>query len=135
MVPVHAVGAIVFDEHERVLLVRRGRPPNQGRWTLPGGRVEAGESARDAVVREVREETKLVVLEATHLERFELRGDGFSYDIDEHVCVVASGEPIAGDDADDARFVDRQALTTIGVTEEVLLVIERARTLRRPASP
>ncbi len=135
MSAVHAVGAIVFDERERVLLVKRGRPPNQGRWSLPGGRVEPGESARDAVVREVREETGLGVLDVLYLERFELIGEGFAYDIDEYVCVVASGEPVAGDDADDVRYVDREELGTMDVTEELLLVIARARMRRHLESP
>ena len=125
----------MFDERGRVLLVRRGRPQQQGRWTLPGGKVEEDESARDAIMREVREETRLRVVEATFLERVELRGEGFAYDIDEYLCEVAEGEPVAGDDAEDARFFDRVELATVGVTAAVLSVVARARTRRRPESP
>ena len=53
------VGAVVFDDSGRLLLIRRANPPAQGTWSLPGGRVEPGESSEDAVVRELHEETGL----------------------------------------------------------------------------
>jgi 8-oxo-dGTP diphosphatase len=128
---VHAVGAIVFDDEGAVLLVRRGRPPQRGRWTLPGGRVEPNETAHHAIVREVREETGLVVTHAQFVERFTLRGEGYVYEIDEHVCEVVAGIPTAGDDADDVRFVKGHEFDALGVTAEVVGVIARARKLRR----
>ncbi|MBA2553039.1 MAG: NUDIX domain-containing protein, partial [Geodermatophilaceae bacterium] len=54
------VGAIVYDEAGRLLLIRRGQPPHAGSWSLPGGRIEAGETPRQAVVREAAEETGLI---------------------------------------------------------------------------
>jgi ADP-ribose pyrophosphatase YjhB (NUDIX family) len=59
--PIVGVGAVVWDGPERVLLVRRGHAPKLGEWSLPGGRVEAGETLREALLREVREETGLEV--------------------------------------------------------------------------
>ncbi|HEY1962594.1 MAG TPA: NUDIX hydrolase [Rhizomicrobium sp.] len=59
--PIVGVGAVVWDGPDRVLLVRRGQPPKLGEWSLPGGRVEAGESLREALVRELLEETGLDV--------------------------------------------------------------------------
>ena len=58
--PRAAVGAVVLDE-DRVLLVRRGQPPGQGKWSLPGGLIDLGERLEDAVVREVEEESGLRV--------------------------------------------------------------------------
>jgi mutator protein MutT len=58
---VPCVGAVVHDEAGRLLLVRRGHPPNAGTWSLPGGRVEPGETLEQAVVREVREETGVAI--------------------------------------------------------------------------
>lgn len=59
--PVVAVGAIVFDDRGRVLVIQRGAPPGEGLWSVPGGKLEYGERVADAVAREVREETGLEV--------------------------------------------------------------------------
>jgi len=56
-----AVGAVVWRGPEQLLLVRRGQPPRAGEWSIPGGRVEAGETLREALVREVAEETGLTI--------------------------------------------------------------------------
>ncbi len=58
---IECAGAIVFDGRGRLLLIQRGHEPSKGRWSLPGGRIEVGESAEEAAVREVREETGLDV--------------------------------------------------------------------------
>jgi ADP-ribose pyrophosphatase YjhB (NUDIX family) len=59
--PIVAVGAVIWRGPERLLLVRRGQPPRAGEWSIPGGRVEAGETLREALLREVAEETGLTV--------------------------------------------------------------------------
>lgn len=59
--PVVGVGAVIWREPDRLLLVRRGQPPRLGEWSIPGGRVEAGETVREALVREVTEETGLSI--------------------------------------------------------------------------
>lgn len=101
------VGAIVFDEHGRLLLIRRAHAPAAGLWSIPGGRVEPGEDAVAATVREVREETGLdvrVVREVGSVVR-ELP-DGDRYVIRDFLAECAAGvAPRAGDDASDAAFV------------------------------
>lgn len=100
------VGAIVFDEDGRLLLVRRANPPAQGLWSIPGGRVEPGEADEAAVVRELAEETGLagtVVREVGTITRD--APSGGTYVIRDFLMQVASGaSPVAGDDASDAAW-------------------------------
>lgn len=109
--PLVGVGAIVVDQG-RVLLVRRGREPLKGHWSLPGGLIEVGESLQAAVVREIEEETGLRVepLELIELlDRIQRDGDRvrFHYVIADYLCRVTGGALRAGSDADDVRWVER----------------------------
>jgi ADP-ribose pyrophosphatase YjhB (NUDIX family) len=105
------VGAIVRDGRGRLLLVQRGHAPSAGTWSVPGGRVEPGESDADAVVREVREETGLEVRPGALVGRVERPGpEGAVYDIYDYAADVVSGRLSAGTDAADARWVDDDAL-------------------------
>ncbi|MGP8173694.1 MAG: NUDIX hydrolase [Terracidiphilus sp.] len=109
--PLVGVGAVVVDEG-RVLLVRRGTEPLRGQWSLPGGLLELGESLTNGVVREVREETGLVVepvelielLDRIHREGERVR---YHYVIADYLCRVAGGALKAASDADAARWVER----------------------------
>lgn len=115
------VGAIVFDAADSLLLVRRGRPPHAGSWSLPGGRVEAGETPQQAVVREVAEETGLLVVPERLVGRVERDGsDGAVYVIDDYACTAVGGRLLAGDDANDARFVDRLGLDELTLSPGLL---------------
>lgn len=94
----------MFDES--ILLVRRGRGPAQGTWSVPGGRVEAGETLAEAVVRELAEETGLDGMCESLLGWAERMGPGYHYVIlDFRVTVMSDAEPTAGDDAAEARWV------------------------------
>jgi len=99
---VRCVGGIAHDTGGRLLLVLRGREPSAGLWSLPGGRVEAGESDAEAVVRELHEETGLRV-QPGELVGSVVRG---AYEIFDYTCLVIGGVLRAGDDAADARWVD-----------------------------
>jgi ADP-ribose pyrophosphatase YjhB (NUDIX family) len=99
---VRCVGGVVHDEHGRLLLIRRGHEPARGRWTLPGGRVQPGETDAEAVIRELREETGLAVHPGA-LAGTAVLGD---YEIFDYACTVRAGRLRAGDDADDARWID-----------------------------
>ena len=104
--PVPCVGVVCFRDEE-VLLIRRGRPPRQGEWSLPGGRIEPGERAVDAGLRELREETGV---EARIVGLLDVVDGIFPeavrhYVLIDYVAEWISGEPTAGDDAAEAAFV------------------------------
>jgi 8-oxo-dGTP diphosphatase len=104
---VACVGAVVRDNRGRLLMIQRGHPPAQGSWSLPGGRVEAGESDAEALAREVLEETGLRIRVGPLLGRVELAGPGeASYDVRDYAGTSVGGELRAGSDAVAARWVD-----------------------------
>jgi ADP-ribose pyrophosphatase YjhB (NUDIX family) len=119
---VACVGAVVHDEAGRLLLVRRGHEPHRGRWTLPGGRVETGETTEQAVVREVREETGLDVHVGRVAGRVRIPAGALEYDVVDFACTLAgpSATPTAGDDAADVRFVDRADLDRLECTPRLV---------------
>lgn len=109
--PLVGVGAVVI-EQGRVLLVQRGTEPAKGQWSIPGGLIDVGESLREAVAREVREETGLIVepLELIELlDRIHRHGDRvrYHYVIADYLCRVVGGTLLAASDADAVRWVER----------------------------
>jgi 8-oxo-dGTP diphosphatase len=109
-------GGIIFDGAGRLLLIRRGRPPGVGLWSVPGGKCQPGESPTQACVREVAEETGLAVAVERFAGRVERPGlDETVFDIDDFVCTVLGGELRAGDDAEDARWVEHSEFATLGL--------------------
>jgi 8-oxo-dGTP diphosphatase len=112
------VGAIIKDDLGRLLLIKRGHAPAAGLWSLPGGRIEPGETDAEALVREVREETGLTV-EAGHLVGTVRRParDGDVFDIRDYTATVTGGTLQPGDDAADARWVDAIELESLPITE------------------
>jgi len=129
--PIVAVGALVLDG-DRVLLVRRGREPLKGQWSLPGGAVELGETLEQAVCREVLEETGLRVeamgiLEV--LDRITYEGDGrlkYHYVLIDYRCRVTGGSLCPASDAEQAAWVSRNELEDFGVAEFTVAVIQKA---------
>ncbi len=103
--PELCVGAIAVDE-EQILLIRRGRSPARGRWSVPGGRVERDETLAEAVVRELYEETGLVGICEGLVGWVERIGEGHHYVIlDFRTTILGDIEPVAGDDAAEAAWV------------------------------
>lgn len=116
-----------------VLLVKRGNPPRQGQWSLPGGRIEWGETTEAAALRELKEETG-VEAELTGLIDvvdgvMTSRETGLvtrHYIMVDYAARWLSGEPVAGDDADDARFFPLEEALTAVEWEETRRVIREA---------
>ena len=101
----------MHDAHGRLLMIRRGRPPSAGRWSVPGGRCQPGEPAADACVREVAEETGLTVRVLRSAGVVERDGPaGQIYEIEDFACAVVGGTLRAGDDALEARWVSAREL-------------------------
>ncbi|MEO6339339.1 MAG: NUDIX hydrolase [Caulobacteraceae bacterium] len=123
--PVPAVGVVCL-RGEEVLLIRRGKPPLEGSWSLPGGRIEWGERAADAALRELREETGV---EAEQLGLIDVVDGLFGerhYVLIDYAARWVSGEPKAGDDATEARFWPLAAIGGLGLWEETVRIIEAA---------
>ena len=113
--PIVGVGAVVVDQG-RVLLVQRGREPSKGKWSLPGGVLEVGESLAEGVVREVQEETGLVVESVELIELIDRivkdpvsEGGSvrYHYVIADYLCRVVGGVLQAASDAEAVRWVER----------------------------
>jgi ADP-ribose pyrophosphatase YjhB (NUDIX family) len=124
--PEVVVGAVVLDDRGRVLLVRRGRPPSAGSWSLPGGHVEPGESLDAAIVREVLEETAVRARVVCILGVVPVAREGYAYSIHEHLLVPldpTAAEPHAGDDAADACWVDPREAATMGLRPDAQTVV------------
>lgn len=127
-----AVGAVVIDQRADgpyVVLARRSQPPRVGQWSLPGGKVEFGESLHDALAREIREECGLDVSVGRLLEVIEIvqRGEQpVHYVILDYECRVVGGELRAGDDASEVAWVAAYDLAEYAVTDAVARVVSRA---------
>ena len=103
--PVRGVGGVVHDAAGRLLVVRRGRPPHAGLWSIPGGRVEPGEDDATAVARELAEETGLAVRVGELLGVVELGTGTGAIVVHDYRCTVVGGTLAAGDDAAAAAWV------------------------------
>jgi ADP-ribose pyrophosphatase YjhB (NUDIX family) len=123
------VGALII-EGEKVLLVKRGREPLAGFWSLPGGCVETGERLEDAIQREVLEETSLHVTArgvAAVFERLMPDPAGlyeYHYVLIDFYCDVQSGTPGAGDDSSDVAWFSLEDLPGLQLTAGTLKVIQ-----------
>jgi 8-oxo-dGTP diphosphatase len=135
------VGALIFDEDLRILLVERGREPLKGYWSLPGGVLETGETLAEGVAREVFEETGLIVSADQPVEIFErIMRDGngkaeYHYVLVDFICRVTGGTLAAADDVADVRWTLKQDLHGIHLTEGTLPVIEKAYSILLCSAP
>jgi len=128
--PIAGVAAVIFND-DCVLLVKRGNPPGEGNWGLPGGVVELGEQIREAVVREVREECGLEVEPVKRLAVFDsiTRDDEgrvkFHYILFESLCRIAGGTLASATDALDARWVPLEKLEDLPISQGTIRFIRK----------
>jgi 8-oxo-dGTP diphosphatase len=129
--PTVGVGVVCLRDAE-VLLIRRAKPPRQGEWSLPGGRIEWGEAAAAAALRELREETGVEAELTGLLDVIDGLFPGNDGALAGHYVLVdyaarwLSGEPCAGDDALEARFWPVAEALRLPMWEETLRVIAQA---------
>ncbi len=127
-----AVGGIAVDAQSRVLLIQRGQEPGRGLWTIPGGRVELGESLAAACARELKEETGLDVSVSHHVETLDRVGRGPTGEVTYHFVIVdylvrvTGGELCAADDVLAAEWLALDQAAERPHTEGLLPVLERA---------
>jgi len=115
------VGAIVADGEGRLLMIKRGHEPGAGLWSIPGGRIEPGETDAEAVAREMTEETGLTVQVGRLIGRVRRPGlNGAVIDIRDYAATVTGGTLRAGDDAADARWVAPGELATLEITDGLI---------------
>lgn len=132
--PLVGIGVVVL-RGDAVLLVRRGRPPAEGEWSLPGGAQRIGETAEAAARRELLEETGVAagpLRLAAHVDSIHHDAKGcvrFHYTILDFAGRWTAGEPRPGGDAREAGFVGFDALSEFGLWSEAIRVIGLARAL------
>ncbi len=132
--PLVGVGAVIVEHHRddnRVLLIRRGQPPLLGEWSLPGGVLECGETLREAVAREAREETGLLVETGEMLGVYErvIRDDEkrvrYHYVLIDFLCRAVAGDLKAGSDAADVRWFTRDELPALNLAYDANDVVRK----------
>jgi ADP-ribose pyrophosphatase len=124
-----AVGAVVFKDG-CVLLVRRGQPPAENLWAIPGGRVEIGETLKEAAEREILEETGIQIRAAKPIYTFDVIDRDAAGKVRFHYVIVdlaadyVRGEPSAGDDALEARWVSAKEINGLEVSPATLKLLK-----------
>ncbi|KAB1644198.1 NUDIX domain-containing protein [Gulosibacter chungangensis] len=127
---ISAASAVAIDGQGRLLLVKRGREPQRGRWSLPGGKINPGESFEDAAIREFAEETGLVIeiirkLGITRMPTL----DGREYEIHNFYTRVIRGELAAADDAAGARWFPLNELYDLELTTGLLAYLREVKVI------
>lgn len=134
--PIIGVGVVVW-RGDRVLLVKRGKPPRLGQWSIPGGAQHLGETLLEAAAREVMEETGLAISEIsflTSVDLIEREADGrvrFHYTLLDFTAEAPAGEAVPSDDAAAVGWFELEELSGLGLWSETLRIIAAAAERRR----
>lgn len=135
--PVVGVGAVVITDQGQIVLIRRRYEPLAGRWSLPGGMLELGETLESGAAREILEETGLAVAVGPVIEVFDriMLDDEqrvrYHFVLVDYLCRPTGGTLAAGSDVDAAVFADPADLAAFSLTEKATAVITRALELAR----
>ena len=114
---------VVCIRGEDVLLIQRGTAPRKGEWSIPGGRIEVGETEAQAALRELGEETNVSANLLTKITALDADFEGYHYRLHDYLARWTSGTPKAGDDADKARFIPLSEIDGLGMWSETVRVI------------
>lgn len=129
------VGAVILHE-DKVLLVRRGKSPSFGKWSLPGGLVELGETTAEAIAREIIEECgiKIRVVDVAGVITRVVRDDDsrirYHYVLVDYLAYPDSTDVVAGSDAAEARWFEIERVVELDTTQGLLDMIRRAEALK-----
>lgn len=125
LVPTPCAGVVCL-RGEEVLLIKRGKAPRLGQWSIPGGRIEPGEPAAAAALRELKEETGVEAKILGLIDVVDYITPERHYVLIDYAARWTGGEPRAGDDAADARFVPVGNIRELGLWDETVRVIRQA---------
>ena len=117
------VGVLCYKEGH-VLMIQRGQAPRKGEWSIPGGRIEAGESEQDAALRELMEETSVTADLGEKIATIPAVFEGYHYMLHDYIATWTGGTPRAGDDAADCAFVPIETVPEMALwtkTRDVIL--------------
>lgn len=134
--PIVGVGAVVFKD-DKILMIKRSQEPRKGQWSLPGGAQHLGETVKEAVLREIFEETALTVKITSFIDAVDFIEWGenkdrplFHYTLLDYSAEYVSGDLAAGSDAADARFFEIKDILALPLWAETKRVIKQAATER-----
>ena len=126
------VGVLCYKEGH-VLMIQRGQAPRKGEWSIPGGRIETGESEQDAALRELMEETGVHANLGEKIATIPAIFEGYHYMLHDYIATWTGGTPRAGDDAADCAFVPMTEVPKMKLWEKTREVILDGYTLWKDA--
>jgi mutator protein MutT len=127
-VPAIGVGGIVFNDKRQVLMIQRNQPPAMGLWSVPGGKLEAGESLADTCKREIKEETGLDVAVKNIVAVVERRIEGFHYVVIDFLACLVGDEntlPVAQSDVAEAKWIGLENIEEYDLVDGLAEIIMR----------